>query len=1119
MKKLLLTVAATIAAAVLSPSAEALTQPGDTALWLRYPAISPDNKTIAFSYQGDIYTMPSDGSGVVSRLTVNPAYDTQPIWSPDGKTIVFASDRNGALNLYAMPAAGGRPVRLTRSAIRQTPMAWLNDSTILFQSADMPDVKDIQFPGSTFPQTYSVTLSGSRPRLFSTLAMDEVSVDPATGRILYQDKKGYEDPLRKHQRSSIARDIWMASAPDASGKRSYTKVTTNPGEDRDPVWAPDGKSFYYLSEQGGSMNVRRHNTVDGSDVALTTLTRHPVRHLSVSGNGTLCFDYNGEIYTLKPGDSPVKVPVSINNDYNRDAMTTFTNPASVRDISVSEKGKEVAFTMRGDVYVTPVDYSTTRRITDTAEQERDVDFAPDGRSMVYAAERGGRWGIYRASLVRDDDKHFAYAHEIKEEPLVVGDFNAFQPKYSPDGSEVAYLQDRTTIKVVNLKSRATRVVLPGEYNYSYTDGDQTYSWSPDGKWFLAEYIAKGGWNNTDIVLVKADGSGEMTNLTQSGYSDGSPKWVLDGKAMIWTSDRAGYRSHGSWGAQKDWYIMFFDGEAYDKFRMSKEEAALADESKSDSKDEKSESKDDDKDKKKGKKDKKEEAKPESKPELKFDLDNRRYRVVRLTPNSSSLSDGLLSPTGDKIYYTTSFEGGADLWMHDFKEGNTQLLIKGLGWGEMIPDAKMENIYINSGGIKKVNLANRQTTNISYDADFTYRPAEEREYIFNHAWRQVKDKFYDPAIHGVDWDGYREDYARFLPHINNNYDFQEMLSELLGELNGSHTGARFRGTNATSSEPVEAVLGAFYDNSYDGDGLRVIEVLPQGPLAKASSRVVPGVIIEQIDGNVIKAGVPYTSMLAGKAGKRVTLKVYNPATGERFEQEVKPVSAAAQSDMLYKRWIASRRALVDSLSGGRIGYIHVKGMDSPSFREVYSDLLGLYRDADAVIIDTRHNGGGWLHDDLATLLSAKQYARFVPRGQFVGNDPFNKWTKPSCVLVCEDNYSNAHGFPWVYKTLGIGKLIGTPVPGTMTAVWWEYQIDPTLVFGIPQVGVSDMQGRYLENLELQPDIVVYNTPEDMVSGHDTQLERAVKEMLQEADAFKAAQPVQPDMPAVTPIYSK
>lgn len=225
-----------------------------------------------------------------------------------------------------------------------------------------------------------------------------------------------------------------------------------------------------------------------------------------------------------------------------------------------------------------------------------------------------------------------------------------------------------------------------------------------------------------------------------------------------------------------------------------------------------------------------------------------------------------------------------------------------------------------------------------------------------------------------------------------------------------------------------------------------------------------------------------------------LSVYNPATGKRFEEQVKPISYGEQSNLLYKRWVENCRQTVDRLSNGRIGYVHVKGMNSDSFREVYSELLGRCRNKEAVVIDTRHNGGGWLHDDLVTLLAGKEYQRFEPRGQYIGSDPYNKWLKPSIVLMCENNYSNAHGFPWLYKELGIGKLVGTPVPGTMTAVWWETQIDPSLVFGIPQVGVKDMRGNYLENQELFPDIEIYNSPENQLKGEDKQLEEAVNQLL-------------------------
>lgn len=1058
----------------------------DNPLWMRYPAISPNGETIAFTYKGDIYTVPTNG-GKATQLTTHPAHDTQPVWSPDGSKIAFASDRTGNFDIYVMDKDGGAPKQLTTHSANEYPETFTDNNHILYTASIQQDVKDSQFPSGTFAQIYQISLDGGRPILYSSYAMQSLALNKQGDKLLYQDIKGYEDPWRKHHQSSITRDIWLCSL---GNERTFKKITTFRGEDRNPVWAPDGNSFYYLSEEKGSFNVFKNDLTGKNIRQITQHTTHPVRFLSSDNNGKLCYGYNGEIYTLKEGGQPAKVNIQIIADKVENDLISQLKTSGATDIAVSPSGKEVAFIVRGDVYVTSTDFETTRQITNTPQQERDLDFSPDGKSLVYSAERGDTWGIYQSSLVRKDDKYFTYAQEIKEEPLVVSGQTSFQPLYSPDGKEVAFLENRTTLRVINLKSKDIRTVLDGKYNYSYSDGDQSYQWSPDSKWILATYIAIGGWNNSDIALIKADGSGNVTNLTESGYSDGNAKWVLDGKAMIWSSDRAGYRSHGSWGAERDMYIMFFDGEAYDKFRLSKEEQALIeDEEKDKDADKKDEDSKDKKDKKKD--DKKKEDK--SVEPLKFDLANRKNRIMRLTVNSSFLGDAVLTPKGDKLYYCAAFESGYDLWEQNFKEKSTKILIKGVGGGNMFTDKKGENLFlISRGQLKKIDVKDSKDKPIGFKAEFSYRPAKEREYIFNHTWRQVLDKFYDPTLHGIDWAGYKTAYARFLPHINNNYDFQEMLSEMLGELNGSHTGARYR---PASTAPATACLGAFYDNNYSGDGLKIAEIIEQGPLTQADSKIKAGCIIEKIDGTPIKSGEDYYPLLSGKADKKILLSIYDPATKQRFDEQVKPITYGTQSNLLYKRWIEQKRLMVEKLSGGKIGYVHVRGMNSESFRDVYSELLGRCRNKEAVIVDTRHNGGGWLHDDLATLLSGKEYERFMPRGQYIGSDPFNKWLKPSCVLVCEDNYSNAHGFPFVYKTLGIGKLIGTPVPGTMTAVWWETQIDPTIVFGIPQVGVMDMQGNYLENHELQPDVEIYNTPESQLKGEDHQLEEAVKVMLQ------------------------
>ena len=1068
------------------------TYAADNAAWMRYCAISPDGSQIAFAYKGDIYTVSANG-GRAMQITTNPAHDTRPVWSPDGKQLAFASDRLGSMDIYIVNKDGGVPTRLTTHSGNETPLAFKDNGHILFQANILPSTSDMQFASGQFPQVYEVSTQGGRPTMFSSMPMEDISFNATGNALLYHDKKGYEDAWRKHHTSSITRDIWLCNL---DGARSYKKLSNFKGEDRNPVWA-GADTYYYLSEEKGSFNVFKANINGGTPKQITQHTKHPVRFLTASKNGTLCYGYDGGIYTLKEGGQPQKVNVNVVTDQIDKDIIRQIRSNGATSIALSAEGKEVAFILRGDVYVTSTEYKTTKQITNTPEQERNIDFASDGRSLVYASERNGLWQIYQSSIVNKEEKLFTYATEIKEEKLTNSNVTSFQPQYSPNGKEVAFLEDRSTIRVINLATKQVRTVMDGKFEYSYSDGDQWYQWSPDSRWILSNYIGTGGWNNKDVALINASGNGEIHNLTLSGYNDSGAKWVLDGKAMIWESDRAGYRSHGSWGAHGDIYIMFFDLEAYERFLMSKEELALLEEAEKEKKDDKKESEDKDKKNKKSTNDdkKKEEVKP-----LTFDLDNCRDRIVRLTKHSSSLGDAILSKKGDKLYYQASFEKGTDLWCQDLKENSTKLVLKDVGYGSMLVDKKGENFYMGTrGGIKQVTIKDGKTKPVPFEAIFDYKPALERQYIFDHAWQQVKDKFYKEDIHGIDWDGYREAYRRFLPSINNNYDFQDLLSEMLGELNGSHTGARYYPNGPTLST---ANLGVFYDDTYTGNGLKIKEIMAKSPFTLKKCDVTPGCIIEKIDGQSIEAGKDYFPLLEGKAGKNVLLAMYNPANGKRFNVTIKAISSGEQNNLLYKRWVDRNKKMVKELSNGRIAYVHVKGMDSESFRTVYSEILSdENRQKEALIVDTRHNGGGWLHDDLATLLSGKEYQRFVPQGQYIGSDPFNKWLKPSCVLMCEDNYSNAHGFPWVYKELGIGKLIGAPVPGTMTAVWWETQIDPSIVFGIPQVGCVDMRGQYAENNQLQPDIEVYNKPEDSLNGIDTQLATAVKEMLKTADAKK------------------
>ena len=1058
MKRTVITVILAVLAFICATAQESPT-------WLRKNAVSPDGSQVAFSYKGDIYVVSIDG-GDALQITSNSSYDSDPVWTRDGQGIFFSSWREGSKDIWLTTPRGGTPTRITNYPGSETPKAVLPDGRIAFTASLQPDPAYGEFPGE--PQVWAVGITGHRPALLTSVTMSELSIRP-DGAILYEDYKGYEDPFRKHHTSAVTRDIWLLSGG------SFTKLTSYEGEDRQPVFCADGDSYYYLSEQGGStINLWRGKISDPAAAErITSYTSDPVRYVSVASNGTVVYSQNGDLYVIKDGTKPQKLNINVMRDEVERDMVKMNFTGNATSMDVSPEGKEIAVVIRGDVFVTSTEYNTTRRITNTPGQERGVSFSNDGRELYYAAERNGCWGIWRSSLTDKKDKLFTYAVDFKEELFSDEGVTSFQPVVSPDGKWVAYLQDRADLVVKPTKGGKTKVLLKG-VNYSYQDGDQSFEWSPDSEYLLATYQADGGWNNVDIALIEVD-NGNITNLTRSGYSDAGFRWALGGKAMTFESDKNGFRSHGSWGAEDDIYIMFFDGKAMTDFRQDKEDEEI--EKLLSGKSEKKLAKEE-------KKDSLEQEKPKK---LKLWLEGQEDRIVRLTGSSSSYQDYYLSKDGHTLYYITALENGFGLCSKDLRKGDVKVVARGVSGG-ITPAQDGSALYVFSRrGITKVSIPSGQTKPITFSGDFEFKAKAEREYMFEHIWKQVKEKFYDPALHGVDWDYYHANYAKFLPYINNNFDFQELLSEMLGELNGSHTGARYRPGSGESL----GRLGVIYDLDYTGEGLRIAEVLPGGVLNLADSEIKEGDIILDIEGHRIAPMENWYPLLEGKAGKKIAITVKKGSKEERLI--VKPV--ASESALLYRRWVRQREEMVERLSGGRVGYVHVEGMDSPSFREVYSKALGKYRTCDALIVDTRHNGGGWLHDDLVTFLGGDAYVNWQPRGQYIGTEPYSKWTKPSCVLVGEDCYSDASGFPYAYRRLGIGKLIGMPVPGTMTAVWWESQINPQIVFGIPQVGGWMIkEQRYMENYQLEPDIRVANTPEDLLQGKDPQLEAAVAEML-------------------------
>src|SRR5258708_6826789 len=496
---------------------------------------------------------------------------------------------------------------------------------------------------------------------------------------------------------------------------------------------------------------------------------------------------------------------------------------------------------------------------------------------------------------------------------------------------------------MNLARQLSRTILPADKNYSYADGDQYYQWSPDGKWFLVQFGPPERVQTREVGRVSANGKAEVINLTLSGYDDVYPKWTLDGKMMIWGSDRDGARVQAGYPVTADVFGMFFTKDAFDRAKLSKEELALLKEQEEkkekDAKDAEAKKGNEKKDAKNGKG--KDSTKKDSAiKEIKIDWDHLTDRKLKLTTHTSDAADWLLSKDGEKLYYLTRFEKGYDLWMTELRTKETKVVAKlGGRYAGMELSADGKSIFVLAEGkITKIDAESGKAEPVSINGEMTLRYAEEKAYIFDHAWRQLKEKFYVVDLGGVDWDFYYKAYRKFLPSINNNYDFAEMLSEMLGELNASHTGSGYFGHTPPTGDRT-ASLGIFYDYSYTGEGLKIAEVIAGGPLDKSDSKIRPGIVLEKIDGEPITDSVDHYQYLNRKEGKLILLSLYDPVASTRWEETTKPISLGEESELLYKRWVDLRRKETDSLSQGKIGYIHVRAMDDESMRTVFEEALG------------------------------------------------------------------------------------------------------------------------------------------------------------------------------------
>jgi len=1079
----------------------------DAPNWLRHASISPDGTQIVFTYKGDLYKVAAAG-GDATQLTYHDAHDYKAVWSKDGSKIAFASDRYGNFDIFVMETRGGAAKRLTFHSNGEIPYSFSHDDkNIIFGAIRQDDVKHRQYPHRSQSELYSVAVDGSRVNQLLTIPAEDVQVSKDGGMLIYMDKKGGENEWRKHHTSAITRDIWTYDIKT----KAHKMITTSTAEDRSPIFSADEKSMYFLSERSGTYNVHKMSISNPSQTSqLTDFKLHPVRFLSM-GNGVLSFGFDGELYTMKEGEKPKKVNINIiTQDKNNNDKFISIN-GGVREMSISPNGNEIAFIARGEVFVTSVGESFTKRLTNTPTAERFVSWGPEGKSIVYSGERNGKWSVYKTEKTRKEEPFFYASTLIKESPVLENNKDNYLAEYSPDGKKLAYIEDRRTLKIMDVATKKEVTLLTPEDLFHMRDGDQYFTWSPDSKWLLVDWGLS--LNNSDVLLMAADGS-KRINLNESGYYDYSPKWVNGGKQMLWVSNRDGLKSYATSGrSESDVYSMFFTQEAWDKFNLSEEDYKLmkaieeAEKKAKEEKEKKDKSKDkdkkDDKKKKKGKdkkgdddkKDKKDKDKDKVKP-LTFDWDKMKDQKSRLTIHSSRLGDAVLSKDGDKLYYLSRFEGKMNLWSTNLRTKETKMAMKlGANSGSLQWDKEMKNLFLLSGGkISKIDPDAGKKKGVKIKGEMEFDTNAERVAMFNHVWIRTNAIFYHPDFHGIDWNKMKTEYKKYLPSIGNSYELTEMLSEMLGELNVSHAGAGYRG-GSMSNKDATASLGIFMNYAHAGNGILIDEIIKGGPLDKSKINIKAGMIIEKIDGVTIEPNQDVAKYLNRKANKFTLLEVLDPTTKKREMITIKPISLGAESRLLYKRWVKQNEKEVNEKSNGTLGYVHIPGMGDGPYRDIYQEMMGKYFDRKGMIVDTRFNGGGDLVADLAMFFTGVPFITYETEAKVVGGEPTSRWTKPTLAMINEAQYSDGHCFACGYSDLKIGKTVGMPTPGTCSFAGWEGLPDGSY-WGVVPVSAKDINGNWMENLQTEPNVKVKNEPGIIDNGRDQQLERAIEEMMKD-----------------------
>jgi tricorn protease len=1056
-----------LAAAAWSRAAEALLP--------RHPAPSPDGSRILFSWQGDIWVVPAAG-GDARRLTVHPATDRHPLWSRDGRWIAFASTRHGGTDVFVAPSDGSEPPRrLTFASAGDTPLDFTPDGGgVLFASKRSESVLDSS-------ALYTVPIEGGTPALAQAALGIDAAYSPEGKRLAFV--RGRTPWWRHRYRGAANRDLWLRTA-----EGRFERLTRFEGDDDHPSWLCD-HLLLFRSEREGRKNLFALDVNAGEARSLTRHEGSDVRFPRASADGSLvAYEFEDALWTVAPLEGkPRRLSIQVPADLTANPVERRTSKSGAGALAVRPDGKVAAFTVHGDVFVVPVvpkddqeiAKPPTARVTATPGREKNLAWSPDGETLLFASDREGSFDLYLARPA-DEEKGWGDSFEFEIVRLTEEPGEEHSPSFSPDGERIAFLRGRGTLAVAELSGKDR---LRKETTILDQWARPDYRWSPDGKWIA--YSLYDQEYNSEIWIVPADG-GEPYNVSRHPDEDTQPRWSPDGKRLVWRTKRHA-DTFDIWAV----WLTIADHErrAEDWLRHWNDPGDKKDKKKKDDGEEEDEEEDKDKKKK-------------ELPEVAIDFDRLWERARSLTDMKGDESRPFVSKDGKTVYFTAAPDGERDLYSVRWDGKELERLTKdgkNPSWMQM--DSKGKSIFhIASGGkIARMKLSGKSGDPIPFEARYEVDRAAEAAAAFDEGWRALGQEFYDPDFHGADWEAARETYRPWALAASHPSDFTDVVRLMLGELNASHT--NYSGPRGGGGGESTGYIGALYDPAAGGPGLLVREVLPESPAARIGVELREGERILSVNGTEVGPDTNIYALFVDSSGRRVPIEI--EGTGGRARSAVVvPISSWGERRLRYRKWVRSRREMVERLSEGRLGYLHIQGMNIPSFEEFERDLYAAGHGREGLVIDVRSNSGGWTTDYLLAVLEVRRHAHTLPRG----GDPSVRaypqerlrlaaWTKPAIALCNEESFSNAEILAHAFQTLDRGLVVGTRTFGGVISTGGTRLVNGGWI-RLPlrgwYIGDTDV---LMENNGAVPDIVVPQPPEqDTLTGEDDQLEEAVKALL-------------------------